>query len=157
MACASGEDSDQTGHPPCLIRVFAVRSISNWGHELSSCGQWRFSSDRLMPRLSHRWAHILLVLSCADPYNTLIELSLISCQCTVILCFSVWPVLWDILLCFRTLHDVITKTRLYNFEPLEPHFYIVKLGFTWGIHYFLISAQKHRLWALLRTASPRWF
>ena len=26
-------------------------------------------------------------------------------------------------------HD-ITKTRLYNFDPLKPHFYTVKLGFT---------------------------
>ena len=25
---------------------------------------------------------------------------------------------------------LITKTRLYNFDPLKPHFYIVKLGFT---------------------------
>ena len=25
----------------------------------------------------------------------------------------------------------IMKTYLYNFEPLKPHFYIVKLGFTW--------------------------
>ena len=24
----------------------------------------------------------------------------------------------------------ITKPRLYNFDPLQPHFYIVKLGFT---------------------------
>ena len=24
----------------------------------------------------------------------------------------------------------ITKTRLYNFDPLKPHFYTVKLGFT---------------------------
>ena len=24
----------------------------------------------------------------------------------------------------------IMKTRLYNFDPLKPHFYIVKLGFT---------------------------
>ena len=26
--------------------------------------------------------------------------------------------------------QAITKTRLYNFDPLKPHFYIVKLGFT---------------------------
>ena len=26
--------------------------------------------------------------------------------------------------------SVITKTLLYNFDPLKPHFYIVKLGFT---------------------------
>ena len=24
----------------------------------------------------------------------------------------------------------MTKTYLYNFDPLKPHFYIVKLGFT---------------------------
>ena len=48
----------------------------------------------------------------------------------------------------------ITKTRLYNFNPLKPHFYIVKLGFTGVYIIFLISAQKHRLWVLGRTASP---
>ena len=26
--------------------------------------------------------------------------------------------------------EYITKTYLYNFDPLKPHFYIVKLGFT---------------------------
>ena len=40
----------------------------------------------------------------------------------------------------------ITKTYLYNFDPLKPHFYIVKLGFTGVYIIFLISAQKHRLW-----------
>ena len=40
----------------------------------------------------------------------------------------------------------ITKTCLYNFDPLKPHFYIVKLGFTGVYIIFLISAQKHRLW-----------
>ena len=39
------------------------------------------------------------------------------------------------------LHN-ITKTRLYNFDPLEPHFYIVKLGFTGVYIIFLISAQN---------------
>ena len=43
---------------------------------------------------------------------------------------------------------VITKTCLYNFDPLKPHFYIVKLGFTGVYITFLISAQKHRLWVL---------
>ena len=51
----------------------------------------------------------------------------------------------------------ITKTHLYNFDPLKPHFYIVKLGFTGVYIIFLISAQKHRLWVLVRTASPRRF
>ena len=51
----------------------------------------------------------------------------------------------------------ITKTCLYNFDPLKPHFYIVKLGFTEIYIIFVISAQKHRLWVLIRTASTRRF
>ena len=49
----------------------------------------------------------------------------------------------------------ITKKCLYNVDPFKPHFYIVKLGFTGVYIIFLISAQKHRLWVLVRTASPR--
>ena len=51
----------------------------------------------------------------------------------------------------------ITKTCLYNFDPLKPHFYTVKLGFTGVYIIFLIPAQKHRLWVLIRTASLRQF
>ena len=52
---------------------------------------------------------------------------------------------------------IITKTCLYNIDPLKPHIYIVKLGFTGVYIIFLISSQKHRLWVLIRTASPRQF
>ena len=52
---------------------------------------------------------------------------------------------------------IITKTCLYNVDPLQPHFYIAKLGFTGVYINFLISAQKHRLWVLIRTASLRRF
>ena len=38
------------------------------------------------------------------------------------------------------------KTYRYNFDPLKPHFYTVKLGFTGVYIIFLISAHKHRLW-----------
>ena len=37
----------------------------------------------------------------------------------------------------------ITKTRLYNFDPLKPHFYIVKLGFTGVYIIFLILLKKN--------------
>ena len=40
------------------------------------------------------------------------------------------------------LHMYITKTCLYNFDPLKPHFYIEKLGFTGVYIIFLFSAQK---------------
>ena len=36
----------------------------------------------------------------------------------------------------------ITKTCLYNIDPLKPHFYIVKLGFTGVCIIFLIFAQN---------------
>ena len=57
----------------------------------------------------------------------------------------------------RVLKVTITKTYLYNFDPFQPHFYVVKLGFTGVYIIFLISAQKHRLWVLFRTASARRF
>ena len=47
------------------------------------------------------------------------------------------------------------KACLYNFDPLKPHFYIVKLGFTGVNIIFLILAQKYRLWVPVRTALPR--
>ena len=57
----------------------------------------------------------------------------------------------------KNVHKSSRKTYLYNFDPLKPHFYIVKLGFTGVYIIFCISAQKHRLWVLVRTASPRRF
>ena len=36
----------------------------------------------------------------------------------------------------------ITKTRLYKFDPLKPHLYLVKLGFAGVYIIFLISAQN---------------
>ena len=44
---------------------------------------------------------------------------------------------------FRTfVRFVITKTSLYNFDPLKPHFYIVKLGFKGVYIIFLITASN---------------
>ena len=40
--------------------------------------------------------------------------------------------------------------------PLNPTFIWKKLGFTGVYIIFLISAQKHRLWVLVRTASMFW-
>ena len=72
----------------------------------------------------------------------------------------------------RKVDILVTKTCLYNFDPIKPHFYIVKLGFTGVYIIFHISAQnidcgyslepprfcsKHRLRVLVRTASARRF
>ena len=48
----------------------------------------------------------------------------------------------------------ITKTCLYNFDPLKPHFYIVKLGLTGVYIIFLISAQNTDCGCSLEV--PRW-
>ena len=37
--------------------------------------------------------------------------------------------------------NTITKTCLYNFDPLKPHFYIVKLGFT-GVYIIFVFLLK---------------
>ena len=50
--------------------------------------------------------------------------------------------------CSHAMQYTITKIFLYNFYPLKPHLYIVKLGFTGVYIIFRISAQKHRLWVL---------
>ena len=39
MTHAHGEDADQPGNPPRLIRVFAVRSVRRHGSKVSSCRQ----------------------------------------------------------------------------------------------------------------------
>ena len=51
---------------------------------------------------------------------------------------------------------VITKTSPCNENPLTPHFYRVKLGFT-GVYIFSYFAPKHRLWVLVRIATLRRF
>ena len=69
---------------------------------------------------------------------------------------SGWNSFGTIEICSRYL-KFITKTCLYDVDPIKPHFYIIKFGFTGVYIIFLISAQKHRLWILVRTTSPRRF
>ena len=53
---------------------------------------------------------------------------------------NVWIAKED--LCFPHTESVIMKTCLYNFDPLKPHFYMAKLGFTGLNIIFLIFAQN---------------
>ena len=76
MTCASSEDSDQPGHQPSLIRVFAVLSKGSQGPKLSSRGQRKLWSDWADAQvdLSIRLAYvILLVLSCIGPWLCIIN------------------------------------------------------------------------------------
>ena len=57
--CASSEDSDQPGHPPGLIRVFAVHMKKAWVLSYPLSAQRRLWSDWAVAQadLSLRWAH----------------------------------------------------------------------------------------------------
>ena len=50
-----------------------------------------------------------------------------------------------------------SSLNLCNVDPIKPHFYIVKLGCAGVCIIVLISAQEHRLWVLVKIASPRQF
>ena len=52
------------------------------------------------------------------------------------------------------LFQPITKACIYNFDPLKPHFYIVKLGFTGVYIIFLISLKTINCGYLLEP--PHW-
>ena len=57
--CAPSENSDQPGHPPSLIRVFAVRMKKAWVLSYPLGAQRRLWSDwaDAQADLSLRWAH----------------------------------------------------------------------------------------------------
>ena len=57
--CAPNEDSDQPGHPPSLIRVFAVRMKKAWVLSYPLSAQRRLWLDwaDAQADLSLRWAH----------------------------------------------------------------------------------------------------
>ena len=59
LTCAPSEDSDQPGHPPCLIRVFTVRMKEAWVLSYPLSAQRRLWSDwaDAQADLSLRWAN----------------------------------------------------------------------------------------------------
>ena len=62
VECAPSEDSDQPGHSPSLIRVFAVRMKKPWVLTYPLCTQRRLWSAQA--HLSLRWAHMLFCWFC---------------------------------------------------------------------------------------------
>ena len=81
--CAPSEVSDQPGHPPSLIRVFAVRMKEPWVLSFPLSAQWRLWSDwaDTQADLSLRWAHthsagfVMLRLKCRMKFKTTILIS----------------------------------------------------------------------------------
>ena len=68
MICVPNEESDQPGHPPSLIRVFAVRMKNPWVLGYTLIAQWRLIRLGRCPGWSESSLGaqvILLVLSCS--------------------------------------------------------------------------------------------
>ena len=68
MACAPSEDSDQPGHPPSLIRVFAVRMKIAWVLSYPLSAQRRLWSvwANVQADLSLCWAHMSFCWFCHE-------------------------------------------------------------------------------------------
>ena len=68
MACVPSKDSDQPGHPPSLIRVFAVRMKKPWVLSYPLSAQQRFWSDwaDAQADLSLCWVHIPFCWFCHE-------------------------------------------------------------------------------------------
>ena len=70
--CAPSEDSDQPGHPPSLIGVFAVCMKKAWALSYPLSANEDFDQTGWMPRLIWIFAGhtlTLLVLSCRGSYD----------------------------------------------------------------------------------------
>ena len=109
--------------------------------EICRC-EWLLSDNRVMPRehlsSEHRWrAKAKIGLHCSQISTLTVHRQKH----------------WRLYSISSRKHTYIILTPL---KP-HPHFYIVKLGFTRVCIIFFISAQKHRSWVLVRTASVRRF
>ena len=80
MACAPSEDSDQPGHPPSLIRVFAVRMKKAWVLSYPVSAQRILCSDwaDAQADLSLRWAHSHFVGFVMRRLKVIIEIPAVS-------------------------------------------------------------------------------
>ena len=76
-SCVPSEGSDQPGHPPSLIRAFAVHTKDNKGPKVSSCGQgrlwsvWKDAQADMSLRLTQR--SIWWFLSCSGSFCTTVH------------------------------------------------------------------------------------
>ena len=73
MACALSKDSDQIGHPPSLIRVFAVGMKKAWVLSYTLSTQRRLWSDSADPSLC--WAHMPFYWFCHEATHLLARLN----------------------------------------------------------------------------------
>ena len=126
---------------PCFSTTYMPNAVLNAPVECSTCP---YQQTLLSFRMRSRDSMPSRASSSLDLVVTM------SCSLTLQICLIIaLPFLyrqakshWHGALCYTHKSCTITKTCLYNSDPLKPHFYIVKLGFTGVYIIFLISAQN---------------
>ena len=75
MICAPSDDSDQPGHPPSLIRVFAVRMKKAWVFSYQMSAMRRLWSDWVDAQadLSLRWVHRSFCWFCHEAADIFVD------------------------------------------------------------------------------------
>ena len=85
----------------------------------------------------------VLYSKCLAAYTSSVDRIKLECRCALFATVSSTPgpsSQMDFIYHHIALH--ITKTCLYNSDPLKPHFYIVKLGFT-GVYIIFLLLLKN--------------
>ena len=158
---------------PCYLELWkcylndkhqtAVLALCMLGKKFS---RWNFEIFFLIFPIKYRIWHIIQIVSLTWNFRSYFigKVRKITSLSSAELVFSMISVrailIWVFTICSGVLVLILRVNMetglyisyLYNFDPLKPHFYIVKLGFTGIYIIFLISVQKHRLWVLIRTA-----
>ena len=111
FCCALLADRESSG--PNVIKVFFV--LNSAGHEIFSAKKYEIAENSKF--------------SCSAMFSKK-EFAIVSNLRFLSRTFF-----------FYNLGACITKTRLYNFDPRKPHFYIVKLGFT-GVYIIFFFCLK---------------
>ena len=89
MTCAPSEDSDQPGHLPSVIRVFAVCSMGSQGPKVPSSGQlelWLDWADA-QADLSLSWVHRSFCWICCAVAH-------MSWRCIAVTCLHEFRIIW---------------------------------------------------------------
>ena len=133
MLCAPSEDLDQSGHPPSLIRVFAVRMQKAWVLSYPLSAQRRLWLDwaDAQADLSLRWAHMpfLLVFSWGGSFTGFM------CSCIIQVLQRCHAVLQEVPAGLRQKRPTIIADSLHHMTACIT-FHMAKVGSSksWGVN-----------------------
>ena len=140
MACAPSEDSDQPGHPPSLIKVFAFRMKKSWVLSYPLSAQRRLWSDwaDAQADLSLRWAHSHFVG---------FDMSRLIRAFTIMILTIVYPCLiyWHILQTYFKHHILTLFVVSCKIVALSQFYFRVSMRWLWSCALFEPPEDKTSL------------